>query len=93
MQLKFISVKDFTRSWQNDFLGQKGLLLPASSRIKLGEKVSLNIAVAGETWGRIEATAVWANRDVRKDPDLPAGIFLRSMSSDKDFDRRINALG
>ncbi|MFO7817609.1 MAG: hypothetical protein R6V39_08025, partial [Desulfovibrionales bacterium] len=65
----------------------------ASSRIKLGEKVSLNIAVAGETWGRIEATAVWANREVRKDPDLPAGIFLRSMSSDKDFDRRINALG
>ena len=93
MQIKFTNLKDFTRSWQNDFLGQKGLLLPASSRIKLGEKVSLNIAVAGEAWGSIEATAVWANREVRKDPDLPSGIFLRNMSSDREFDRRINALG
>ncbi len=93
MQLKFVNIKEFKRSWRNDFLGQDGFLLPASTRINLGETINLNVTVQGEQWGQVEVTPVWANRDVRNDPEIPLGIFLRRMSADRGFDRQINALG
>ncbi|PIE68887.1 MAG: hypothetical protein CSA21_04955 [Deltaproteobacteria bacterium] len=92
MQLKCNTLKDFSSIWQNDFLGQKGFLLPGTTSYVMGETLQVDVVVMGESWGHVEVTPVWHNLYGVESEWTPRGIFLRLITSDQTFDRHLATL-
>jgi hypothetical protein len=93
MQLKCNALKDFSSIWRNDFLGQKGFLLPGTRSYVMGEALQVEVFVKGEHWGSVEVMPVWHNLYGVATELTPKGIFLRLVKSDQNFDRKLASLG
>ena len=93
MQLKIKDLKDFSALWQDDFLGQRGMLIPNSKKFQIGQKLDLEVIVDNEPWGSLKTVIVWHNMYGVVTRNTPTGIFLRMISSDELFGRKLNDAG
>ncbi|WP_462323852.1 hypothetical protein [Desulfoplanes sp.] len=92
MQLKCNALKDFSSIWKEDFLGQKGFLLPGPKSYIMGETLQVDVLVKGEQWGSVEVIPVWHNLYGVESDLVPRGIFLRIVKSDQTFERKLAGL-
>lgn len=90
MELRLTTTNDFLKIWKQDFLGHQGLFIPGEKAFALGQEMTINICVAGQTWGNALVLPVWANLHGPVSTDLPRGTFLKIIRTEKNLQQQIS---
>lgn len=90
MQLKFNSIKEIASVWKSNFLGHRGFFLPGQKKLKLGQKLDVEVFVEGSSWGKVNLVVVWYNWHGVTTQATPRGVFLRVINAVPEFEKQIN---